>query len=103
MGNMEGIASLAISISAVLSASAPVWATMMASLGEVVRWAGDFFRAVLGLIIMLIPGIVFWLVVIGVIVIVQRWNTRRPVSDRTGQYSRKPEGNNVEGWENSIA
>jgi hypothetical protein len=56
-----------------------VWATVMASMGEVLRWVGDFFRVVVALVIMLTPGIVFWLVVIGIIAVIQRWS-------RTGLY-----------------
>jgi hypothetical protein len=92
----QSIVSLAISI-----VTAPVWVTIMANIGEVARWAGDLFRAVLGLIIMLIPGTVFWLVVIGIVVIVERWNTGQAVLDSTGQYPREPEGNHVQGWEHN--
>jgi hypothetical protein len=94
--SIQSIVSLAISIVTV-----PVWVTIMANMGEVARWAGDLFRAVLGLIIMLIPGTVFWLVVIGIVVIVERWNTGQAVLDSTGQYPREPEGNHVEGWEHN--
>jgi hypothetical protein len=40
---------------------------------EVLWWVGDGFRAVVGTMIMLTPGIVFWLVVVGIIAIIQRW------------------------------
>jgi len=93
-----------VSIAVAPVVSAPVWATAMAGMGEIVQWAGDFLRAVAGLVIMLIPGIVFWLVVIGFIAIVQHWSPSRSASDRTKQHLQKHEGSHVEGgWEHNIA
>ena len=40
---------------------------------EILGWVGDGFRVVVGTMIMLIPGIVFWLVVVGIIAMIQRW------------------------------
>lgn len=79
-----------VSIAVAPVVSAPVWATAMAGMGEIVQWAGDFLRAVAGLVIMLIPGIVFWLVVIGFIAIVQHWSPNRSALDRTEQHPQKP-------------
>lgn len=75
----QTVVALMIGSVVVLFVPALVWATVMAGMGEVLRWAGDFFRVVVALIIMLTPGIVFWLVVIGIIAIIQRWS-------RTGLY-----------------
>ena len=47
-------------------------------MAEVLRWAGDCLRAFVGLVFMLIPGIVFWLVVLGIIAIAQQWNHAGP-------------------------
>jgi Na+/H+-dicarboxylate symporter len=79
MGGIEGIVALVIGIAVVLFVPALVRATVMAGMGEVLRWAGDFSRAMVALMIMLTPGIVFWLVVIGIIAIIHRLS-------RTGLY-----------------
>ena len=39
---------------------------------DVLWWVGDGFRAVVGTMVMLTPGIAFWLVVVGIIAIIQR-------------------------------
>ena len=36
-------------------------------MAEIIEWVGLFLRAVLGTIFMLAPGIVFWLVVVGIV------------------------------------
>lgn len=41
-------------------------------MAEVLRWVGDCFRVVVATIFFLTPGMVFWLVVIGVIVAAHR-------------------------------
>jgi membrane-bound metal-dependent hydrolase YbcI (DUF457 family) len=78
---MEAQAIVALVIGTVIVLFVPglVWATVTAGMGEVLRWAGGFFRVVLAVIIMLTPGIIFWLVVIGIIAIIQRLS-------RTGLY-----------------
>jgi hypothetical protein len=76
----------------------------MAGMAEIVQWAGDFLRAVVGLIIMLIPGVAFWFVVIGFIAIVHQRSPSRSVSDPTEEHPPKPEGDHMEGaWEHNIA
>ncbi|TEU16474.1 MAG: hypothetical protein E3J21_10650 [Anaerolineales bacterium] len=78
---MEAQAIIALVIGTVVVFFVPglVWATVTANMGEVLQWAGDFLRVVVATMIMLTPGIVFWLVVIGIIAIIQQWN-------RTGLY-----------------
>jgi hypothetical protein len=41
-------------------------------MAEVLRWVGDCFRVVVATIFFLTPGMVFWLVVVGVIAAVHR-------------------------------
>lgn len=41
-------------------------------MAEVLQWVEDCSRALLGLTFFLTPGVVFWLVVIGVVMIFQR-------------------------------
>lgn len=53
-------------------------------MAEILEWVGECLRVLVASIFALTPGIVFWLVVIGVVAIVQRWSPRRSVSDRTG-------------------
>ncbi len=39
----------------------------------ILQWIGDVFRAVVGTMILLTPGVVFWLVAIGIIAVIQQW------------------------------
>jgi hypothetical protein len=59
-------------------------------MAEILQWAGNCFGAVLGLIFFLIPGTVFWLVVIGGIVFVHRWKSLWSAQDRAGHNLAKP-------------
>ena len=51
---------------------------------EFIQWAGDCFRVVAAALFALTPGAVFWLVVVGIVVMTQRWS-RTGLSDRMGQ------------------
>ena len=56
-------------------------------MGEVLTWADHCLRAFLCLILMLIPGTVFWLVVIAAVAIVRRIGTSlsQIIRQRTGK------------------
>ena len=41
---------------------------------EFLQWIGAGFRAVVGTMILLVPGVVFWLVVVGITATIQRSN-----------------------------
>jgi len=71
----QAIIALVIGTVVVLFVPGLVWVTVTAGMGEVLRWAGDFLRVVVAVMIMLTPGIVFWLVVIGIIAIIQQWSS----------------------------
>jgi len=57
---------------------------------EVLQWVGDCFHVVAAAIFALTPGTVFWLVVIGIVVITHRWS-RTGLSDRMGQDPKESE------------
>jgi hypothetical protein len=69
---VQAVIALVIGVAIVLFVPGLVWAGVTAGMGEVPRWCADLFRAMVGLTIMLCPGVIFWLVVIGIIAIIQR-------------------------------
>jgi hypothetical protein len=69
---VQAVIALVIGVAILVLVPGLVWAEVTAGMAEVPRWCADLFRAMVGLIIMLCPGTVFWLVVIGIIAIVQR-------------------------------
>ena len=90
----QAIIALVIGTVVVLFVPGLVWVTVTAGMGEALRWAGDFLRVVVAVMIMLTPGIVFWLVVIGIIAIIQQWS-------RTSLYQ-TVQGKIQENWRQSL-
>jgi hypothetical protein len=70
------IAVAVLGIAIIVTIPTGVWAMIISGGGEpvppVLQLAGTCVRATLGLAVMAAPGVLFWLVVVGIVVVIQR-------------------------------